>query len=77
MPFPSNLWAMRSDPTRMLPVAERLADHRGLRLAASDLHRSARNLRDWLRQLSGARRVEAAAVATPGGEELRVRVTAK
>jgi hypothetical protein len=76
-PFPSNLWAVRIDPGRMLPVVEDLADHRGLRFAAPELSRSAGRLRDWISRLSGAKRIDAAALATAGGEELRVRVTAK
>lgn len=77
LPFPSNRWAVRLDPARMLPVAERLGDHRGLRFAAPRLQRSARSLRGWIGELRAAERIEAAAVSLPGAEELRVRVTAK
>lgn len=73
-PWPANRWAVRIDVPRFLPVAERLGDSRGLRFAASRIHRAARDLRRWMRPLSRASTIEAADSVNGGVEELRVRV---
>jgi hypothetical protein len=77
LPWPASEWAMRVDAARLLPVLEDLGDHVGLRFAAPRLSRGARNLRQWLGQLQGADRIEAALVSNGQIEELRVKITAK
>jgi hypothetical protein len=72
-----NLWSVRIDPQRALPMLERVSDNPGLRLIAPRLFRSARNLDDWMAHLKSARVVEAGASTSSAGEQLRVRITAK
>ncbi|HEX7808773.1 MAG TPA: hypothetical protein VF608_08610 [Thermoanaerobaculia bacterium] len=75
--WPANRWAGRIDPARLIPVLRRLGDNRGLRFAAPRIHRSARDLRNWIDALESAESVEAAESVTGGVEELRVRVVSK
>lgn len=77
LPFRASEWAVRMDAGRMVPIVERLGDNTGLRFATPRLHRSVRDLRRWIGHLRNAGTIEAALTATPGHEELRVRITAK
>ena len=75
--WPSNRWAARIDPGKLVPVLERLGDSTGLRLASGRLHRAARDLRRWISALRQAESIEAAASVANGTEELRVRIATK
>ncbi|HEV8660314.1 MAG TPA: hypothetical protein VGS96_17035 [Thermoanaerobaculia bacterium] len=75
--WPSNDWAVRIDPKRTVPLLEKLADSTGLRLAASRVYRSARDLRGWIEPLANADSIEAAHLTTATSEELRVRIASK
>jgi hypothetical protein len=75
--WPANLWALRIDPERMVPILRRAGDSTGLRIAAPRIHRGARDLRQWIGALEEAGSLEAAASVTDGIEELRVRVASK
>lgn len=75
--LPGNRWSMRIDPQKALPMLEQVSDNPGLRLIAPRLFRSARDLNGWIEHLKAAKSIEAAASATPAGEELRVRIAAK
>ena len=75
--WPSNVWAVRMDPQKLVPVLQRLGDSTGLRLASGRLHRAARDLRRWISALEKAESIEAAASETGGTAELRVRIASK
>ena len=70
-------WAIRIDSQRMLPILRKLGDSTGLRLAASRVHRAARDLRRWIDVLEPAQTIDAALSRAGGFEELRVRITSK
>jgi hypothetical protein len=75
--FPATEWALRIDPSRMVPILHKLGDNLALRFAAPRVYRSVRNLRGWIGHLERARSIDAALVAGAGQEELRVRIVAK
>jgi hypothetical protein len=75
--WPSNLWSVRLDPQRLVPILKRLGGSTGLRLATPRLYRGARQMAIWIGPLQQARTIEAAASAGAGTEELRVAVTSK
>ncbi|HUP60125.1 MAG TPA: hypothetical protein VNA69_06875 [Thermoanaerobaculia bacterium] len=75
--WPANLWALRIDAARIVPILERLGDNRGLRIVAPRLHRAARDLRRWIAALQNAEAIEASDSLTGGVEELRVRIASK
>lgn len=77
VPWPSNGWATRTDPAKLLPVLRALGDNPALRFAAPRLHRGARDLRRWMSALENAGMIEAASGTHAGFEELRVRVATK
>jgi hypothetical protein len=69
-------WALRIDPSRLVPVIRKLNDSVGLRLAAPRIHRSVRDLHRWIDALDRAQSIEAASSVDGGVEELRVRIEA-
>jgi hypothetical protein len=75
--WPSNQWALRIDPVRLVPVLRKAGDSTGLRIAAPRTHRAARDLRRWIGALEKASSIEAAASTRDGIDELRVRIAAK
>ena len=75
--WPSNDWAMRLDPKRVVPLLEKLGDNTGLRLAAPRIYRSVRDLRRWIGYLSAAQSLEASHSVGAATEELRVRIASK
>lgn len=75
--FPASDWALRIDPSRMVPILRKLGDNLALRFAAPRVYRSARNLRGWIGHLERAQTIDAALATGAGQEELRVRITAK
>ncbi len=75
--FPATEWALRIDPSRMVPILRKLGDNLALRFAAPRVYRSVRNLRGWIGQLERAQTIEAALAAGARVEELRVRIEAK
>ena len=75
--WPSNDWAARIDAKRAVPLLERLGDNTGLRLAASRIYRSVRDLRRWIEALSTAGAIEASHSVTGQTEEMRVRISSK
>lgn len=77
LPWPSNRWALRIDPPRLIPVLRKVGDNPALRFATPRIHRGARDLRRWMGALERARVVEAADSVTGGFEELRVRIASK
>ncbi|HVG24397.1 MAG TPA: hypothetical protein VND45_09610 [Thermoanaerobaculia bacterium] len=76
-PWPANRWALRMDPTRLIPVLRKAGDNPALRFAAPRIYRGARDLRRWMGTLEQASSVEAAASVNGEVEELRVRVASK
>lgn len=75
--WPATEWAIRADPEQLVPVLERAGDSIGLRIAAPRLYRVARDLRQWIGNLSGAGVAEAADTINGRAEELRVRIATK
>ncbi|HKO58114.1 MAG TPA: hypothetical protein VJ276_19760, partial [Thermoanaerobaculia bacterium] len=69
-----NLWTLRIDPKRTVPVLQQVAESPGLRFAAPRLFRSARELSGWIAAMEGASSIEAADSAAGGVEELKVKV---
>lgn len=77
MPWPSNRWALRLDPVRLVPVLRKVGDNPAVRWGTPRIHRGARDLRRWMSSLEQAGSVEAASSVNGGIEELRVRVASK
>lgn len=81
--WPATSWAVRLDPSKLVPVLQKLGDSTGLRLASGRLHRAARDLRRWIGSLEQAESIEAAASTVPAAsgaerfDELRVRIASK
>jgi hypothetical protein len=75
--WPSNVWSVRLDPQRLVPVLKRMEGSTGLRLAAPRLYRTVRQMGTWIGPLEQARVIEAAASVSGETEELRVAVTSK
>ncbi len=75
--WPATRWSARVTPATLLPVLRRLGDSPGLRFAAPRIHRSARDLRNWMGALERAESIEAAESVIGDVEELRVRVASK
>jgi hypothetical protein len=75
--WPANVWALRLDPQRAVPILKRLGSSAGLRIAAPRLYRAARDLGSWISPLEQAQAIEATASSSGGTEELRVVVTSK
>jgi hypothetical protein len=75
--WPANLWTLRADPQRLVPILSGLSDNVGLRVAAPRLFRSARDLNRWIGALQKASAIEAAASSDGVAEQLNVRVTTK
>jgi hypothetical protein len=72
-----NEWTMRIEAPRLVPILKDFGQNLGARVLAPRLYRSARDLDQWLSGLEQAKVIDAAASADPGGETLRVRITAK
>ena len=75
--WPATGWAVRLDPSKLVPVLEKLGDSTALRIASPRLHRGARDLRRWISALEHAESVEAGTSTAGGIEELRVRIASK
>jgi hypothetical protein len=75
--FDANLWSMRLDPERLVPVLQRMGGSTGLRLAAGRLYRATRSLGSWIGPLQQARSIEAASSSNGQTEEMRVVITSK
>jgi hypothetical protein len=75
--WPAGKWAIRADPSRLVPILSRLGDSIGLRIAAPRFYRSARDFGHWIEALQGATVLEAAASEDASAEELKVRISAK
>ncbi len=75
--WPSNLWAARIDPKRMVPLLKEIDGNPALRIVAPKLHRSIRDLKHWIGSLENAESIEAADLMDRQKEELRVVVKAK
>ena len=75
--WPATRWAMRLDPSRLVPILRKVGDSRGLRFASPRISRAARDLKGWIDALEHAHSIEAAAAVSGGVEELRVRVASK
>ena len=75
--WPATGWAVRLDPSKMVPVLEKLGDSTALKIASPRLHRGARDLRRWISALDNAESVEAGTSSAGGTEELRVRIASK
>jgi hypothetical protein len=76
VPWPANGWILRFRPAALLPVLNSVADNVGLQVGMSRIHRSARDLRRWVRYFEKAELIEAAQSVEGGAEVLRVRVAA-
>jgi len=74
---PAAEWAVRIDPERMVPILKALGDNVGLRIVASRLYRSARDLDRWIGGLEQAKSIEATESAGDGVELLQVRIASK
>jgi hypothetical protein len=70
-------WTVRVDPTRLVPILDHLGENVGLRIAASHLFRSARDLHRWIGGLEQAKTIEATDSVELGVETLRVRMVSK
>jgi len=75
--WPSNLWAARIDPKRMVPLLNEIDGNPALKIVAPKLHRSIRDLKHWIGSLEQAESIEASDSVDPRKEELRVVVKAK
>jgi hypothetical protein len=75
--FDANLWSIRLDPQRLVPVLQRMAGSTGLRLAAGRLYRTTRQLGTWIGPLQQASSIEAASSTNGDVEEMRVAITSK
>ena len=75
--FEANLWSIRLDPERLVPILRRMGGSTGLRLAAGRLYRTVRQLGTWIGPLEQARAIEAASSASGGVEEMRVLITSR
>ena len=75
--WPATRWALRLDPSRLVPVLRRLSESRGLQFLTPNVHRGARDLRKWIDAVEGAESIEADSSVADGVEELRVRIVAK
>jgi hypothetical protein len=75
--FDANLWSIRLDPQRLVPVLQRMGGSTGLRLAAGRLYRTTRELGSWIGPLQQASSIEAASSSNGQVEEMRVSITSK
>lgn len=73
----ANVWAGRVDPQRLLPILEDAGESPALRIMASRVHRSSRELRKWIGPLSRASYIEAAVSTDGSREEMRARIVSK
>ena len=73
----ANLWSIRLDPQRLVPILKRMGGSTGLRIAAGRTYRTVRQLGTWIGPLQEARSIEAASSASAGIEEMRVLITSK
>ena len=73
----ANLWSVRLDPQRLVPILKRAGGSAGLRLAAGRMYRATRQLGTWIGPLEQARAIEAACSSAAGLEEMHVLVTAR
>ncbi len=74
--WPSARWAIRMDPRRLVPVLEHLHDDIGLRIAASHIYQSVRDLDRWVGALKEAGSIEAIDTLDGQMEQLQVRISA-
>jgi hypothetical protein len=75
--FDANLWSVRLDPQRLVPVLQRMGGSTGLRLAAGRLYRTTRELGTWIGPLQQASSIDAASSIHGDIEEMRVAITSK
>lgn len=76
-PRPDAEWTVRIDPQRMVPILQALGENVGLRIVASRLYRSARDLDRWIGGLEQAKSIEATESTAGGVERLQVRIASK
>ena len=72
-----NLWSMRIDPQRLVPILNDLGQNIGLRIAAPRLFRSARDLATWIGGLEQAKTIEATDSTDGSIETLQVHIATK
>lgn len=76
-PLKDAVSTLRIDAPRLVPIVAAISENPAIRLATPRIHRSARELHQWIGALERVQSVDAVLTRPAGAEELRVRLVAK